>query len=355
MINLDDLDDLDRRLLTEVQEGLPLTREPFGDLSRKLGRPAPEILERLRRLKDGGLVRRFGGVFDTRALGFASVLMAASVPPRNLERVAAVVNECPGVTHNYAREGEAYNLWFTLSAPTPSDLDAAVADLSGRTGIDRWLRLPAEKVYKIGVKLDLTASEGVRGRLFQAKEAFGAGAEAGSGEKTQGIRGPCGLDRRIIAALQGDIPLVPRPFDAIAESLGLDPEVIIERLRRFGGRGWLRRVAATLYHRRAGFVANAMAVWQVDPAAADQAGRVLAAFPQVSHCYLRPPGRSWPYNLYAMIHGRTAEECRRAAAEMTAAIVPLDHRLLFSTREFKKTSPVYYAEAREHQKEGGET
>lgn len=354
------LDDVDRRLLTEAQRGIPLSDRPFDELAERLGLPVPEVLARLRELRDRGLVRRFGGVFDTRALGFASLLVAAAVPPADLERVGAIVSECPGVTHNYAREGEAYNLWFTLSAASPEGVEAVLGDLAGRTGIERWLRLPTEKVFKIGVMLDLTPPDGLPGREAQAESPDTAGSRAGHGERPPGASHPGGEppdpeDRRLISALQGDIPLTERPYAAIAESLGWQSEEVLERLSRLRERGWMRRVAATLYHRRAGFVANAMAIWRVAPGDADRAGRILAAFPQVSHCYLRPSRPSWPYNLYAMIHGRTEAECRRAAEEMAAVVGPLDHKLLFSTREFKKTSPVYYPRSSEGEKERGKT
>lgn len=149
-------------------------------------------------------------------------------------------------------------------------------------------------------------------------------------------------DKKIIAALQTDLPIVARPFAAVAEAVGLGEEELLERLRAYQKRGWLRRIAAILYHQRAGVTANAMAVWRVPPERVEEAGRRVATFPQVSHCYERPTYPQWPYNLYAMIHGFSEEECRRTAEEITRAIGMDDYLLLFSEKEFKKTSMEYF-------------
>jgi len=327
------LDPVDRRLLTEAQRGIPLVEEPFAGLSAIVGGRTPEVLVRLESLRRRGLIRRFGGIFDTRAMGFASTLVAAAVPPDQLERVASVVSRFPGVTHNYAREDEAYNLWFTVGSATAEGLEEILGEIIQRAGLRRWLRLPTEKVYKIGVKLDLT------------------GEGSGHEETAETSAGPLGtatgeapdfVDRRLIAVMQGDIPILERPFAAIGRELGLTESEVIRRLRRFQEVGWLRRVAAILRHREAGFVANAMSVWRVPADRVDEAGRAMAAFPEVSHCYRRPTAPDWPYSLYAMIHGRLPDDCRRVADEIARVVRPEAYKLLFSTREFKKTSMTYF-------------
>ncbi|MCL4426201.1 MAG: Lrp/AsnC family transcriptional regulator [Firmicutes bacterium] len=153
---------------------------------------------------------------------------------------------------------------------------------------------------------------------------------------------PSLVDQRIIAALQGDLPVTAHPFAAAAREAGISEEELLDRLREFQKRGWLRRVAAILYHQRAGVTANAMAVWQVPEERVEEAGRRAAAFPQVSHCYERIPYPQWPYNLYAMIHGFSEAECRRTAEEISRAIGIEEPLLLFSQKEFKKTSMEYF-------------
>ena len=150
------------------------------------------------------------------------------------------------------------------------------------------------------------------------------------------------LDKKIIAQIQGDIPLEARPFAAIAARLGIQETEVIERIRRLKAHGTIRRFGATLRHQEAGFGANAMVAWRVPDERIDEVGEALARFPAVTHCYHRPPQGEWPFNLYTMVHGSSREECRRMAREMSEAVQIRDYTLLFSEREFKKTSMAYF-------------
>ena len=149
-------------------------------------------------------------------------------------------------------------------------------------------------------------------------------------------------EKGLVRQLQGDIPLTPRPFAAIAERLGKTERWVIDRTRKLLREKALRRISAILVHRRAGFRANGMGVWEVAPADCDGVGRIMALFPEVTHCYRRPSFPGWPYTLYTMIHGRTRAECRAVAKRLSKAAGITRYNILFSTREFKKTSPVYY-------------
>lgn len=142
--------------------------------------------------------------------------------------------------------------------------------------------------------------------------------------------------------LQGDIPLSPRPFAAIGKHLGRSERWVISAIRKLLRQKALRRIAAVLVHRRAGFRANGMGVWVVPPQDCDRIGKIMATFPEVTHCYRRPGFPGWPYTIYTMIHGRTRAECRAVARRISKATGIARYSLLFSTREFKKTSPVYY-------------
>lgn len=150
------------------------------------------------------------------------------------------------------------------------------------------------------------------------------------------------LDRMIIAELQGDLPLAERPFSAVAGAVGSSEAEVLARLESFRQQGILRRVAAILYHREAGYAANVMAVWDVPDDRADETGAIMASFAEVSHCYRRPRRPGWPYNLFTMIHGRDHEQCRKVAADIAARTAPRRYELLPSTREFKKTSLEYF-------------
>lgn len=150
------------------------------------------------------------------------------------------------------------------------------------------------------------------------------------------------LEKKVVAAIQGDIPVSPRPYREIAERAGTDEETVLEILRDLHRRGLIRRFGATLRHQKSGFSANAMVAWRVEDDRADQVGEKMAQDLSVSHCYRRVSTEKWPYNLYTMIHAPDREACRTLARELSEKTGVTDYTLLFSTRELKKTSMVYF-------------
>lgn len=150
------------------------------------------------------------------------------------------------------------------------------------------------------------------------------------------------LDKKIIAQIQGDIPVDPRPFAVMADRIGISEDQFISRLKNLIEDGTIRRFGATLYHKEAGIRANAMAAWFVPEDRIEETGRALAQFKEVTHCYQRPPQKDWRYNLYTMIHGKSDEDCRAIAKRMSGQVGIKDYTLLFSKKEFKKTSMEYF-------------
>jgi DNA-binding Lrp family transcriptional regulator len=150
------------------------------------------------------------------------------------------------------------------------------------------------------------------------------------------------LDKKIIARLQGDLPLVPRPFAQMAQELGISEAKVVARVRTLAQTGVMRRFGATLRHQRSGFSANVMVAFKVSPKDADRVGEKLASHRRVSHCYLRKTNGYFPYNLFAMVHGRDEDECRRLVQEMAREAGISDYEMLFSQKELKKTSMQYY-------------
>jgi len=144
------MDELSRKVLNRIQSGFPLVSRPYQALAEELGVEEAEVLECVRRLKAEGIIRRIGAVFDSQKLGFYSTLVAMRVPEERVEEVAGVVNTYPGVTHNYLRPAE-YNLWFTLTAESPERVEEILQEISRCTGIQDWLNLPAERLFKIRV------------------------------------------------------------------------------------------------------------------------------------------------------------------------------------------------------------
>jgi DNA-binding Lrp family transcriptional regulator len=144
------LDQKDRLILNEIQRNFPITHRPFLALARRLKLSEKEIIERVQKLKDAGIIRRIGASFSARAVGFTSTLCAARVPGKKVEKFVAVVNTYPGVTHNYEREGD-YNIWFTLIAPSRKRIRQILTEISRKTGVQEILNLPASKIFKIAV------------------------------------------------------------------------------------------------------------------------------------------------------------------------------------------------------------
>ncbi|HYH02781.1 MAG TPA: AsnC family transcriptional regulator [Bacillota bacterium] len=147
-------DSLDRELLNLIQFDFPITPEPFKKLAETLRINETEVLERLQKLMEKRVVRRIGGVFDSRGLGYSGSLCALQVPEESLEDVAKVVNSYPGVTHNYLRDSP-YNMWFTLLTPNREQLNEIVQEIKDRTGVGELLNLPAVRVFKVNACFQL--------------------------------------------------------------------------------------------------------------------------------------------------------------------------------------------------------
>ena len=151
------MDTQDRRLLDIIQTNFPLVPRPYAELGKQLGISEEEALDRVRALRAAGIIRRLGANFQSRALGFASTLCAAKVPPEKLDAFVAEVNSHPGVTHNYLRE-HSYNIWFTVIAPSREAMRELLDDITARTGIP-VLNLPARRMYKIRVDFRMENDE----------------------------------------------------------------------------------------------------------------------------------------------------------------------------------------------------
>ncbi|MGD9307539.1 MAG: Lrp/AsnC family transcriptional regulator [Desulfosarcina sp.] len=153
------------------------------------------------------------------------------------------------------------------------------------------------------------------------------------------------LEKKVIASIQGDIPIVSRPYAVLADEIGISEKTLIDTLKKLTDRGVIRRFGATLRHQKSGFQANAMTAWQVDEDRIEAVGQIMASFRAVSHCYRRDPAEGWPYNLYTMIHGKDEEDCRDTARQMSRKAGVKTYKLLFSRRELKKISMTYFPDA----------
>jgi DNA-binding Lrp family transcriptional regulator len=151
-------------------------------------------------------------------------------------------------------------------------------------------------------------------------------------------------DVAVIRALQGDMPVVPEPYAPAAAELGMTQAELLEHLQGMVERRLLRRVAAILFHRRAGFSANGMGVWKVPDERILEIGPRMAAFRGISHCYQRPTYEDWPYSVFTMAHGRSKDECDAILDSIAEQTGITERATLYSSTEFKKIRLLYFTE-----------
>jgi DNA-binding Lrp family transcriptional regulator len=329
------LDDLDKRLLNLMQGRFPIAPRPYEAVAAEAGVSKEEVMARVQHLLDERIIRQVTPIFDTRALGYSSMLVAAKVDPENPWRSAQVINEHPGVSHNYLRNHE-FNIWFTIATEpdSPLGLEGTIEVLGRLAGAESIRQLPTLKLFKI--RMDLEMEGGTQDLARVAAEAV-APAETDPQPYDE-------FDKAVIRALQGDMPVIPEPYAPAAAELGIPQEHLLEHLNGMIERKLLRRVAAILFHRRAGFSANGMGVWKVPDDRIMELGPQMAAFRGISHCYQRPTYADWPYSVFTMAHGRSKEECDAILDSIADSTGIHERGTLYSSTEFKKIRLLYFTE-----------
>jgi DNA-binding Lrp family transcriptional regulator len=328
------LDELDKRLLNLLQGSFPLAPRPYAHVAGIAGVPEDEVLARTKRLLDERIIREVTPIFDTRVLGYSSMLVAAKVDSENPWRAAKVINSHPGVSHNYLRDHD-FNLWFTIATEpgSPLGLDGSLGVLQRLTGAESVRQLPTLRLFKI--RMDLEMEKGT--------ETLAAAAEAVDHREPEAIE-LSELDVAVIRATQGPMEVLPEPFAPAAAELGMSQEALLAQLESMQERRALRRVAAILFHRRAGFSANGMGVWRVPEERILELGPRMASFRGISHCYQRPTYADWPYSVFTMAHGRSKEECDAILDSIADDTGIEDRRTLYSSTEFKKCRLRYFTD-----------
>lgn len=316
-------DRMTRTLVDHFQRGFPLVSRPFAEIAAQLASDEATVIARLAALAASGAVSRVGAVVRPHTAG-ASTLAALAAPPAEIEAVAAKVSAFAGVNHNYEREN-TYNLWFVVTGRTQADVDTTLAGIEAATGL-AVLNLPLEKSYHIDLGFALF---GERPKMVD----FARPAGAASPE-----------DRQLLAAIEHGLPLVARPYAAVAAALGSTEQAVIARLDRMITAGIISRFGVVVRHRAFGYTANAMAVWDIADAEVDAIAEVFAREAGVTLCYRRPrrlPG--WRFNLFTMIHGKERAGAEATIAHLAAlagsALAARD--TLFSTRCFKQRGAVF--------------
>jgi len=332
------MDLIDRKLLNLIQSRFPLVDQPFHSLGRELEINEAEVLSRLEELKRQNVVRQISAIFDTRRLGYKTTLVAMAYAPDKLHQGALVINRHPGVSHNYAREGSYYNLWFTLAVAPDEDLASTVTRMAQETQAQSCRLMPTLRFFKIGVNFDMVKQKSDAYNFRPDDEGEGIGEDWNKAVPVSEA------DKAAIRELQEDLPLIPRPFDGMAQRLGISAAQLFELAQQFQERKIMRRFSAVLHHRRSGFRANAMIVWKVPADRSQEVGLKMAQHPAVTHCYERPTFPDWPYTHFTMVHATSPEGCEEVAQQIGEATGISDRLLLYSTREYKKTRVRYFVQ-----------
>lgn len=343
-----EFDPIDRKIMNLLQSDFPLVREPWKAIGETVGISEQEVFDRVAVLKKKNVVRQIGAIFDTRRLGYSSTLVAMRFPEDRLDAAAHFLNKHPGISHNYARDGQ-FNLWFTLAVPPGRSVADEVEMLGEVTGAEATRLLPTIRFFKIGVNFDMEKKVSDARKYFvpdgpDEKKNGAAQNSTNPGEGWNKAQELSELDTAFIKELQEDLPVISRPFDSMAERLGMTVDELFAYCEKMVERRLMRRYSAVLYHRRAGFNANAMIVWKVPEERAQEVGDIMATSPAVTHCYQRPTYDDWHYSHFTMVHATTKDECESIAKDIEQKTGLSDRLLLYSTREYKKTRVRYFVE-----------
>ena len=325
------IDNVDKKLLNIIQAEFPLSRDPFADLALLLSINGNEVIERIERLKEEGLIRLIGPVFNPRKLGYQTTLVGMKASVERMGETEQIVSTHPMVSHCYERDHD-FNLWFTLAMPVAKNINNEVRKLGSKAKTEEILNLPAIRTFKIGAYFNLSRNHASMPNTVTRDDKF---------SNVNYELSP--TDRAIINELQQDLPLNEKPFDLISARLSMDSDKFLNCCRALLQRGIMRRFSASINHSKLGFTANAMACWNMPSDIIEAAGEKIARFPEVSHCYESQTGPLWPYNIFAMIHAASRETCQ-AIADKVCSETGLNKDklvLLFSTREIKKTRVRY--------------
>ncbi len=328
------LDDVDRKLLNLMQGSFPIAPRPYQRVAELGDVTELEVMRRVQHLLDKRIIRQVTPIFDTRALGYSSMLVAAKVDPEHPHRAAQVINQHPGVSHNYLRNHE-FNLWFTIATEPDSKLglDATLEVLAREAGAESVRQLPTLKLFKIRMDLEMEGDTAALSSAAEVKEPIELEPQPYDE-----------LDIAVIRSLQGDMPVIDEPYAPAAAELAMTQERFLDHLAGMQERGILRRVAAILYHRRAGFSANGMGVWKVPDEQIYEIGCRMAAVRGISHCYQRPTYEDWPYSVFTMAHGRSKEECDAVLDSIAERTGISERATLYSSTEFKKIRLLYFTD-----------
>jgi DNA-binding Lrp family transcriptional regulator len=319
-----------KEILLKIQKGFPLVSQPFKEIAKQLKIDENEVIKIIKEQKEQKIIRQISAIFDTKNLEYKSSLVAFEIDEDKIDKAVEIINAHPGVSHNYERNHK-FNIWFTCAVSPNSNigLENTIKILAKLTKANDYIMLPTLKLFKISVKLDTTGKEKKKEKVTK-KEKININLTP--------------LHYEIIKLLQNDIDIVSEPFKNIINKLNINYEEFFKIVKELEQSGIMRRFASILNHRKAGFNANAMVVWDINEQKSEEIGKIASSFSAVSHCYLRPKYPNWQYNLFTMIHGKTKEDTDTIIDDISKEIEYKDYMPLYSSREFKKVRLRYFTD-----------
>jgi DNA-binding Lrp family transcriptional regulator len=329
-----DLDAVDAALVDEYQSGFPVVERPFRVVAEELGIEEEAALDRVRRLRDRGVFRRFGAVLNPPVIG-SSTLAAVSAPEDRFEAVAEVINGYRQVNHNYRRDHE-WNIWFVVTAASREKRDAILAEIEAETGCE-VLNLPMLTDYYIDLEFPVVNDDAF------ARESVAATDASATRISEDAVAGLSELEAALLVEIQDGFPLSATPYRDIAEAIGADIDEVVAAVDRLRSDGCIKRIGCVVNHIVTGFDANCMVVWDVPDDELDTRGEAVGELPYVTLCYHRPrrPDQEWEYNLFTMIHGRETDAVDGKIDELAGEHLPFPHERLYSTATLKQTGARY--------------
>ena len=333
------LDRIDRAIINAYQGGFPVVEHPFEPAAAALRArgveiTANELLGRIQTLDDDSVLTRFGALINAAEIGGAATLVAMHAPEDRFEEIAEAVNAHREVAHNYEREHPHLNMWFVVSVADAGAIDRVLEEIEAETGQETY-NLPKRQEFRVEAKflLDGPIPEG-------DVDCSELGPEVEPADR--GTLTP--EERDLVVEIQGGLPVTETPYADVAEALGVETDWVVESIKRFDAEGKIRRVGVVPNHYALGYTENGMTVWNVPDDLLGAVGPEVAGLEFVTHCYERPRHEGvWPYNFFAMTHGRSEAESDRRIGRVKAKmdehwdVGDDDWDSLFSTRILKKT------------------
>jgi DNA-binding Lrp family transcriptional regulator len=333
------LDRIDRAVINAYQGGFPVVEHPFEPAAvalrdRGIDVTATELLDRVRTLDDAGTLTRFGALINAAEIGGAATLVAMHAPEDRFDEIKRLVNDHREVAHNYRREHPHLNMWFVVSVAEPDAVDRVLERIEAETGQETY-NLPKRQEFRVEAKF-----------LVDGPIADGDIDCSGLGPSVEPTDRETLTpeERDLVVEIQDGLPVTATPYADVAERLGVDTEWVLRIIKRFDEEGKVRRVGVIPNHYALGYTENGMTVWNVPDELLDTVGPDVASLPFVTHCYERPRHEGvWPYNFFAMTHGRSEAESDRRIRRVKAVMDEYwevgddDWDSLFSTEILKKT------------------